>query len=334
MMRRRLKRTSQRYIVISLASITIICATLLLVYFTIFKQMKENYQNDLNVLKEQLEAKEVYIYEAKVDIPAGCQINEKDLSYSLSYSDKPQSYFMTKKDIGMTALIDINAGTQIIEGMLSTNTIDSNLREVEYNTFYINSNIIQNDYIDVRIRFPNGEDYIVLSKKRILAPNLESFHCFLWLKEEEIINMSSAIVDAYLYSGSLIYTTKYIEPNLQQESIPTYQPSLASIELMELDKNIVDKASKEVNKRLRKAMENRLTEYMNLDISEINWNLSKETVEEVSESESLEQGIKTQGTKAQGTKAQGTKDQSNEQNQYYITDSYEVQEDEEIIYGG
>lgn len=320
MMRRRLKRTSQRYIVISLFSIIIICAAFLLVYFTIIKQIKENYQNDLNALKNQLDAKEVYIYEAKVDIPAGYQIKEEDLNYSLSYSDKPQGYFMTKEDIGMTSLIDINAGTQIIEGMLTADTIDSNLREVEYNTFYINSNIIQNDYIDVRIRFPNGEDYIVLSKKRILAPNIESFHCFLWLKEEEILNMSSAIVDAYLYSGSLLYTTKYIEPNLQQESIPTYQPSLATLALMEQDKNIVEKASKELNKRLRKAMENRLTEYINIDISKINWNLPKEAVEEVSEQE---ESIK-----------QETKAQVNEQKKYYITDTFEVQEDEEIIYGG
>jgi len=319
MMRRRLKRTSQRYIIISLISIIIICAAFLLVYFTIIKQIKEDYQNNLNDLKGQLEEKEVYIYEAKVDIPAGCQIKEEDLNYSLSYSDKPQSYFMTKEDIGMTTLININAGTQIIEEMLTAVTIDSNLREVEYNTFYINSNIIQNDYIDLRIRFPNGEDYIVLSKKRILAPNIESFHCFLWLKEEEILNMSSAIVDAYLYSGSLLYTTKYIEPNLQQESIPTYEPSLACLELMEQDKNIVEKASKELNKRLRKAMENRLTEYINLDISKINWNLPKKTVEEVTEQEeSLEQE---------------TKAQVKEQKKYY-TGTLEIQEDEKIKYGG
>ena len=320
MMRRRLKRTSQRYFVISLISITIICSAFLLVYFTIIKQLKTNYQNNLNSLEEQLKSKEVYVYEAKVDIPAGSQIREADLVYSMAYSDKPQSYFITKEDIGLTALIDINMGTQIIDGMLSAETVDSNIREVEYNTIYMNSNMIQNDFVDVRIRFPNGEDYIVLSKKRILSPNMESFHCFLWLNEDEILYMSSAIVDTYLYNGSLLYTTRYIEPNLQHESIPTYQPSLASLALMEQDKNIVDKASKEINKRLRKALENRLTEYNNLDISKINWTMTEEKRKEVSESEeSLEQE---------------TKKQAKEQKEYYITDSNEVQEDEEIIYGG
>jgi DNA repair photolyase len=88
---------------------------------------------------------------------------------------------------------------------------------------------------------------------------------------------------------------------------------------MEQDKNIVEKASKELNKRLRKAMENRLTEYINLDISKINWNLPKKTAEEVMEQEeSLEQE---------------TKAQVNEQKKYY-TGTLEIQEDEKIKYGG
>jgi hypothetical protein len=312
MIRRRLKRTPQRYAVISLVSIIIICMAFVVLYFTIIRQIKKEYRQDLDILKEQLESNEVFVYEAKIDIPAGSRIKEEDLIYRASCSDKPQSYFMTKEDIGMTALMNIRAGTQVIGGMLTGGTVDSNLREVEYNVFCINSNVIQNDYVDVRIRFPNGEDYIILSKKRILSPNIESFQCFLWLKEEEILNMSSAIVDAYIYSGAILYTTKYIEPNLQEESIPTYQPSLASLTLMEQDKNIVDKASKEVNKQLRKAMENRLTEYMNLDISSVNWTLSEKSRQEISK---------------------GEENSAKEQKEYYITDTYEVQEDEKIIYG-
>ncbi len=320
MIRRRLKRSSQRYIVISLVSIIVICITFLFVYFTIIRGIKKEYQHDLDVLKEQLEAKEVLVYEAKVDIPAGSRITEEDFIYRVSCSDKPQNYFMTKEDIGMTALMDISTGTQVIKGMLTGNMVESDLREVEYNIFYINSNVIQNDYVDVRIRFPNGEDYIVLSKKRILSPNIESFQCFLWLKEEEILNMSSAIVDAYLYSGTILYTTKYIEPNVQEESISTYQPSLPTLALMEQDKNIVDKASREVNKNLRKAMENRLTEYMNLDISNVNWTLSERTGQKISKEE-------------ENTKYE-METEAKEQKEYYITDTYEVQEDEKIIYGG
>ncbi|GAA4294848.1 hypothetical protein GCM10023142_32200 [Anaerocolumna aminovalerica] len=320
MIRRRLKRTPHRHVVIILVSLILIFIGLILFYFTIIKGIKNEYQHNIDVLKEQLEEKEIYVYEAKVDIPAGSQIKEEDLIYRVSCSDKPQKYFMTKEGIGMTVLMDIRAGTQVIKGMLTEDRVDSNLREVEYNIFYINNNVVQNDYVDVRIRFPNGEDYIVLSKKRILSPNIESFQCFLWLKEEEILSMSSAIVDAYLYSGTILYTTKYIEPNLQEESIPTYQPSLASLTLMEQDKNILDKASMEVNRQLRKAMENRLTEYMNLDISNVNWTLDKEMGQEISNRQEISN--------------KELKVEAKEQKEYYITDTDEIQEDEKIIYGG
>ena len=320
MIRRRLKRMPHRHVVIILVSLILIFIGLILFYFTIIKGIKNEYQHNIDVLKEQLEEKEIYVYEAKVDIPAGSQIKEEDLIYRVSCSDKPQKYFMTKEGIGMTVLMDIRAGTQVIKGMLTEDRVDSNLREVEYNIFYINNNMVQNDYVDVRIRFPNGEDYIVLSKKRILSPNIESFQCFLWLKEEEILSMSSAIVDAYLYSGTILYTTKYIEPNLQEESIPTYQPSLASLTLMEQDKNILDKASMEVNRQLRKAMENRLTEYMNLDISNVNWTLDKEMGQEISNRQEISN--------------KELKVEAKEQKEYYITDTDEIQEDEKIIYGG
>ena len=320
MIRRRLKRTPHRHVVIILVSLILIFIGLILFYFTIIKGIKNEYQHNIDVLKEQLEEKEIYVYEAKVDIPAGSQIKEEDLIYRVSCSDKPQKYFMTKEGIGMTVLMDIRAGTQVIKGMLTEDRVDSNLREVEYNIFCINNNMVQNDYVDVRIRFPNGEDYIVLSKKRILSPNIESFQCFLWLKEEEILSMSSAIVDAYLYSGTILYTTKYIEPNLQEESIPTYQPSLASLTLMEQDKNILDKASMEVNRQLRKAMENRLTEYMNLDISNVNWTLDKEMGQEISNRQEISN--------------KELKVEAKEQKEYYITDTDEIQEDEKIIYGG
>ncbi len=320
MIRRRLKRTPHRHVVIILVSLILIFIGLILFYFTIIKGIKNEYQHNIDVLKEQLEEKEIYVYEAKVDIPAGSQIKEEDLIYRVSCSDKPQKYFMTKEGIGMTVLMDIRAGTQVIKGMLTEDRVDSNLREVEYNIFYINNNVVQNDYVDVRIRFPNGEDYIVLSKKRILSPNIESFQCFLWLKEEEILSMSSAIVDAYLYSGTILYTTKYIEQNLQEESIPTYQPSLASLTLMEQDKNILDKASMEVNRQLRKAMENRLTEYMNLDISNVNWTLDKEMGQEISNRQEISN--------------KELKVEAKEQKEYYITDTDEIQEDEKIIYGG
>ncbi len=257
-MKMRLKRTTQQYIVVSLLSFVIIGGAFILIYFTIVQNIKKNYENEIKLLSEQLESRKVYVYEAKSDIPLGSRVTKDCLNFVQTYSNQTQDYYMTEADIGMVSLIDITGGTQILKGMLTENNMEVNMREVEYNTFYINSNMKDNDFIDLRIQFPNGEDYIVLSKKSIKNLTLETNNCFLWLTEEEILNMSGAVVDAYLYSGTKLYTTKYIEPNLQDASIITYQPSLASLILMEQDENIVNRASKEINKRLRKELENRL----------------------------------------------------------------------------
>lgn len=258
-MKRRLKRTTKQYIVVSLLSVLIIGGAFIIVYFTIIKNMEVNYKSQIQTLSEKLASSKVFVYEAKEDIPIGTRIGMDSLNYVQVVSSQAQEYYMTKADIGSTALIGITKGMHILNGMISPNIIDSNVREVEYNSFLISSNMKDNDFVDIRLMYPNGEDYIVLSKKSIKNLTLEASNCFLWLTEEEILNMSSAIVDAYLYSGTKLYTAKYIEPNLQEPSVVTYQPSIASLILMEQDENIVDLASKELNKQLRKELEKRLT---------------------------------------------------------------------------
>lgn len=261
-MKKRLKRTTKQYIVVSLLSIIIIGGAFLILYFTVIHQMKGNYQDQIKVLAERLESHKLYVYEAKVDITAGTKITKENVNYVQAYSNQEKKYFMSSSELGMVSLIDISKGTQIIKGMLTKNDLDSNVREIEYNAFKINSNMKENDCADLRIRFPNGEDYVVLSMKSFKNLTLETNNCFLWLTEEEILNMSAALVDAYLYSGTILYTAKYIEPSLQKASVVTYNPSLATLTIMEQDENIVDRASKELSKRLRKEMEQRLAEQM------------------------------------------------------------------------
>lgn len=264
-MKRRMKRATKQYIIVSLISIVIIGGAFTTILFTTTSQLKKKYQKEIGYLGEQLESRKVYVYEAITDIPAGCRVTKENLSYIQTYSNQAQTYYMNAECIGMVSLIDISKGTQILKGMLTSNDIDNNLREVEYNIFQLNSNIEENDYADIRILFPNGEDYIVLSKKSLKNLDVEKNNCFLWLTEEEILNISGAIVDAYLYSGSKLYTAKYIEPNLQRPSIVTYQPSLASLILMEQDKNIVNKASLNLSKHLRAELEVRLATNSTID---------------------------------------------------------------------
>ena len=96
------------------------------------------------------------------------------------------------------------------------------------------------EYIDIRITLPSGEDYIVASKKRVL----DVLEDTIWIKmsEEDIVRMSNAIVEAYVMTGSKLSVTKYIEPGLQGAAIPTYVVSQAVYDLIQKDPNIKEEA--------------------------------------------------------------------------------------------
>ena len=68
----------------------------------------------------------------------------------------------------------------------------NDLRSVEYNVITINSQLQTGDYIDIRLRTPDGRNLIVASHKEVTIPQLagiDSTNCiWLDLTEEEIFN--------------------------------------------------------------------------------------------------------------------------------------------------
>lgn len=156
----------------------------------------------------------------------------------------------------LIAKIDMRANTVVTSSMLtkSDEKITKDLRLQEYNMLQLASQIAPDDYIDIRLRLPSGLDYIVVSKKRVEIPQIEGVDSVntIWLQltEDEILAMSNAIVENYIVEGSLLYTTKYVEPGTQGKAIPTYVPSAeVQILMRDNDPNIVETAKIELLNR-------------------------------------------------------------------------------------
>ncbi|MBE5925940.1 MAG: hypothetical protein E7270_03155 [Lachnospiraceae bacterium] len=98
--------------------------------------------------------------------------------------------------------------------------------------------IYAGDLIDIRINFPNGEDYIVVSRKEI--KNIDEKGIVLKVNEEEILKMSSAKIDMNKYQGTRIYAVKYINKN-QKSAISYYLLNEYVLTLCEWNPNLVDK---------------------------------------------------------------------------------------------
>lgn len=268
-----MKKSTKQYIMVALICIAVIGGAAVTACLIFHKQISQKFGTKLDSALEELELNQRRVYVATKDINISELITKDNVTYKTVYASQPSYLYLSEEDIGKAAILDIKEGTQILSSMVSDMT-ENNLREVCFQVITLNRNLIKNDTVDIRILYPNGENYILLSKKQILNLDEGSSETYLWLTEEEIILMSSAIVDAYLYKGTQLYTTKYIEPTLQEASIVNYTPNLATLDLIKKDPNILEVANQYLSEIVRKQLENRLALSMDLDVAGIEWRIS------------------------------------------------------------
>ena len=270
---RRMKKSTRQYIMVALISLSVIGGAAIITSVIITDHIREEYKALLNEANKEIEANKKNIYIATENIIAGEAIVREKLDRKTVFASQPGEIYMSEEDLDKLALINIPAGTQILKQMLTTNAVAADIREMQYDVIQINSNIMNYDAVDIRISFQDGEDFTVVSKKRMKGYEIDGTTCYLWMSEEEIIRMNCAIVDAASYAGAYLYTAKYIEPNLQEATIVTYIPSLSAIHLIRNNPNIIDSAINELSERVRKALENRLAENIKKDVKNQHWNI-------------------------------------------------------------
>ena len=277
---RKMKRSTKQFVVVAVICISVIGAAAVFTALMVTGQIREEYSSLLEDAYDEMALNQQEVFVVTQEIIAGECISEDNVTKKVVYSSLSEEVYMKEEQMGSVALVTLPKETPVLNNMLTTYLVSSELREMEYNVIYVNSNIKKSDTVDVRIGYPNGESYIVLSKKVLKGYQQDTASCFFWLDEEELLRMSAAIVDASLYSGSNLFVTKYIEPRIQEESMVTYTPSLSLLSLIETDPNIVERCSQDLNKEVRKALENRLASSMTSDVSEIDWNVDHDIFKE------------------------------------------------------
>ena len=170
-----------------------------------------------------------------------------------------ESYnYITESEMNTRAKVDIAAGVPVMYNMVTDVVVDNDTRDYEISVANLTTDQKENDVVDIRVIFPNGEDYVIISKKQITNLNLENCVFTSQLNEEEILRFASAIVDAYMTTGARIYTTRYVEENIQETSTPNYPVRETTIALINSDPNVVTKATETLNLEARLSLEQRL----------------------------------------------------------------------------
>ncbi len=151
--------------------------------------------------------------------------------------------------IGFSVNDDLEAGTLLYDNMVfSAELLPKDLRIYELSHLITQSTLRVGDAVDVRISFPSGLDYIVLSKKtlidrRFIDEGQTAELCVFHLNEDEILRLSSALVDAYLHKGTYLYTTRYVSEVSQIGAAVTYPVNGDVQALIAEDPNIIVRAT-------------------------------------------------------------------------------------------
>ena len=194
------------------------------------------------------------------DVAAGEAIRQEDVQQKALPDYMTPMNLVASPDelVGKVMKIDALAGTAITEDMLyAEGELDPSLRREEAQYIRLPIRVQRGDIVDVRIVYPNGEDYVVLAKKKLddVDPVLQL--SYFNVNEEERQLLNSSLVDAYTNKAEL-YAIQYVEPEMQPKAVVTYMPNVDVMRVLRSNPNIIDKAKLSLNEEVRKGLDARL----------------------------------------------------------------------------
>lgn len=223
------------------------------------KANEKNLKQQVADLEWEIESNRQFVYVATNDLTKGTVLEEGvNVEIQENVTALPIEFYMQETDLGKTLTVDVQAYEPIMASMLTAEAFTKDTRDYEIGVANLMVDQRENDYVDIRIMFPNGEDYIVCSKIKVKKLLLENSIFYANLNESEILTLASATIDAYTISGTKIYLTRYVESNLQEEAIPNYPVRDETLALMASDPNILEVAQETLNYEARRALEEKL----------------------------------------------------------------------------
>lgn len=197
----------------------------------------------------------------------------------------------------LVAKIDLKEGTILTKDMLTTSSeqVTNDLRKQEYNMLSLPTDLVSGDFVDVRIRFGNGQDFIIAAKKQVTIPTIAGAPAEgvinINLSEDETIAMSSAIIETYQLKTAEMYVSRYTDPGMQVAAIPTYPVNAEALNLMDSNPNLLEEAKKAIasryNRNLREQFIN--SQINSVDAEDRQSNLESSVEEHITQQKELRQ---------------------------------------------
>lgn len=273
---------------------------------------------NLKKAQEAAKAAERTVYVVSTDVASGSGIQisaidgdtERTANVSQEVADNkvvPENFatasdFYTDESLSqarsdLVAKIDLKEGTILTKDMLTTSSeqVTNDLRKQEYNMLSLPTDLVSGDFVDVRIRFGNGQDYIIAAKKQVTIPTIAGAPAEgvinINLSEDETIAMSSAIIETYQLKTAEMYVSRYTDPGMQVAAIPTYPVNAEALNLMDSNPNLLEEAKKAIasryNRNLREQFIN--SQINSVDAEDRQSNLETSVEEHITQQKELRQ---------------------------------------------
>lgn len=209
------------------------------------EKSEAKYLSQINQLNATIEAigplVDCWTVTEKSKADKGLTVLESDLEkIKIPESCVQSNYILDKYDvIGKFYKVDLNNGTPLTKDMFMDSELDNTTRELDLTADVFPVGVKVGDYLDLRLLYPKGEDYIVLSHLRVNEINGDTIKCAL--DEQQILFYDSATVENFLNKskGSMTYFAKYTEPGIQEPAKITYSVPQSIMNLLESNPNIV-----------------------------------------------------------------------------------------------
>lgn len=176
--------------------------------------------------------------------------NVDELFQAISITDKMTENWnvVTSKNdlIGKYFRNNLNAGTLVFKENLVDKKIENSERNYQLVVDDLPTNINVGDVIDIRIKFPFGEDFIGISYKEILELDLSNGIVTVNLKEDEIERYNSMLFDRAIYPAASIYILKYTDPSGQAPAEVYYPLNTNINDILEINPNILEDVKDEM----------------------------------------------------------------------------------------
>lgn len=184
-------------------------------------------------------------YVTTANVRAGEEITE-DKIMAVSVPEKLSLEVYTSPDeiLGRYFKIALKESTVITKEDVIEEKLDNTWRYYDMVLDETPIGIVAGDYIDIRISFPFGEDFIAISHKKV--EEINSGILKLVVNEYDLMAYNSMLLDKALYSGAKIYAIKYIDGGAQAGAEKFYPVQQNLSLISKLDPNILEEVKQEM----------------------------------------------------------------------------------------